>query len=189
MGLPPTNTNTHTELATFAGGCFWCMEPVYKKLDGVIQVVSGYTGGTTKNPTYEQVCSGTTGHYEAIQITFDPNKISYAKILDIFWHQIDPTDPEGQFVDRGTQYQTAVFYHNPEQKKVAEEAITALNQSGRYPKSIVTKVIPVTEFYPAEEYHQDFYKKSPLHYQSYRYHSGRDTYLKQVWGEKNIIKK
>ncbi|MFB3896019.1 MAG: peptide-methionine (S)-S-oxide reductase MsrA [bacterium] len=189
MVLPPTEMKTDTELATFAGGCFWCMEPVYKKLDGVIQVISGYTGGTTKNPTYEQVCSGTTGHYEAIQITFDPNKIAYQDLLDIFWHQIDPTDPEGQFVDRGSQYQTAVFYHNEKQKQIAEVSITALNRSGRYPKPIVTQVIPATAFYPAEEYHQDFYTKSPLHYQSYRYHSGRDTYLNQVWGKKNTAKK
>jgi peptide methionine sulfoxide reductase msrA/msrB len=171
------------ELATFAGGCFWCMEPVYKKLNGVIKVVSGYTGGTTKNPTYEEVCSGTTGHYEAIQITFDPKKISYSNLLDIFWQQIDPTDPEGQFVDRGTQYQTAIFYHNPEQKQIAETSIAALNESGKYPKPVVTEIIPATDFYPAEEYHQDFYKKSPLRYQSYRYHSGRDAYLTKIWGD------
>jgi peptide methionine sulfoxide reductase msrA/msrB len=177
------------ELATFAGGCFWCMEPVYKKTNGVMKVVSGYTGGTTKNPTYKDVCSGTTSHYEAIQITFDPNKVSYTDILDIFWHQIDPTDPNGQFVDRGTQYQTAIFYHNDRQKETAESSITALNKSGIYPKLIVTKVIPASVFYPAEEYHQDFYKKSPLRYQTYRYHSGREEYLKKIWGEKFTDKK
>jgi peptide methionine sulfoxide reductase msrA/msrB len=189
MESQPTDFQKGYDLATFAGGCFWCMEPVYKKLSGVIKVVSGYTGGTTINPTYEEVSSGTTGHYEAIQISFDPSKVSYIDLLDIFWHQIDPTDPNGQFVDRGTQYQTAVFYYNPEQKKIAEESILALNESKKYPKPIVTKVIPATVFYPAEEYHQDFYNKSPLQYQTYRYHSGRDEFIEKIWGKQTKLSK
>ena len=179
--------NSQVEYATFGGGCFWCMEPAFKRLYGVIEVVSGYTGGSKKNPTYEEVSSGTTGHYESIRITFDPKKVSYPQLLDIFWQQIDPTDPNGQFVDRGAQYQTAIFYHNEEQKKLAELSKQTLNQSGRYPKPIITAIIPASTFYPAEEYHQDFYKKSPIRYKTYRANSGRDEYLKKIWSEKTAI--
>ncbi|MCX7918548.1 MAG: peptide-methionine (S)-S-oxide reductase MsrA [bacterium] len=175
--------NNQVEYATFAGGCFWCIEPAFKQVDGVITVVSGYTGGTKKNPTYAEVCTGTTGHYEAVQITFDPKKVSYQQLLDIFWQQIDPTDPNGQFVDRGPQYRTAIFYHTEEQKKLAEQSKQQLNQSGRYPKPIVTAIIPATTFYPAEEYHQDFYKKCPVRYKTYRAHSGRDEYLNKIWAD------
>jgi peptide methionine sulfoxide reductase msrA/msrB len=171
------------ETATFAGGCFWCMEAPFEKLDGVIQVISGYTGGHVKNPTYEQVSSGSTGHLESIQVTYDPQKVSYEKLLDIFWRQIDPTDAGGSFVDRGKQYGSAIFYHNDDQKRIAEESKNKLNESGRYDKPIATELLKYEVFYPAEEYHQDYYKKNPIRYKYYRYNSGRDQYLKKVWGK------
>lgn len=170
------------EKATFAGGCFWCMEPPFKRLDGVVEVVSGYTGGHTKEPSYQEVCEGTTGHLEAIQITYDPSKISYSQLLDVFWQQIDPTDPEGQFVDKGSQYQTAVFYHTPAQKALAEKSRRELENSSRFSQPIVTEIIPFSAFYNAEEYHQEYYKKNPSRYKLYRSNSGRDPYLKKLWG-------
>jgi len=170
-----------TELATFAGGCFWCMVAPFAELPGVIKVVSGYTGGHKENPTYEEVASKTTGHHEAVQITFDPDKISYEELLDVFWRQIDPTDPGGQFADRGEPYHTAIFYHSEEQKQKAEASKRALAASGRYDKPIVTKILPAQTFYPAEEYHQDFYKKNPIHYEQYRRGSGRDDFIKKHW--------
>ncbi|NLL58814.1 MAG: peptide-methionine (S)-S-oxide reductase MsrA, partial [Firmicutes bacterium] len=174
------------ELATFAGGCFWCMVPPFDNLTGVIKVVSGYTGGHKADPTYEQVCSQKTGHCEAVQVTFDPEEISYDELLEIYWRQIDPTDPDGQFFDRGETYRTAIFYHNEEQKQKAEASKRALSQSGRFVKPIATKILPAVPFYPAEEYHQDYYKKNPLHYNQYRRGSGRDTFLTKHWGrEKN----
>ena len=173
--------------ATFAGGCFWCMEPPFEKLDGVVEVVSGYTGGHKKNPTYKEVCSGTTGHLEAIEVTFDPSKINYKELLDVFWHQINPTDPGGQFADRGSTYTTAIFYHNEEQKHLAEESKKAIDQSGRFDKPIVTAIRPAGPFYRAEKYHQDFYKKNPVQYKSYRYGSGRDRYLDEVWGKEKEV--
>ena len=174
---------TKHEKATFAGGCFWCMEHPFEGLEGVSEVLSGYTGGRKKNPTYEEVSAGATFHYESIQITYDPDKISYSKLLDIFWRQIDPTDPGGQFVDKGLQYRTAIFYHNEEQKRLAEESKEQLDRSGRYDKQIVTEITEVTSFYQAEEYHQDFYKKSPLRYKMYRRGSGRDKFLERIWGK------
>lgn len=174
------------ELATFAGGCFWCMVPPFDNLPGVIKVVSGYTGGHKADPTYEQVCSQKTGHCEAVQVTFDPEEISYDELLDVFWRQIDPTDPDGQFFDRGETYRTAIFYHNEEQKQKAEASKRALSQSDRFAKPIATKILPAGPFYPAEECHQDYYKKNPLHYNQYRRGSGRDTFLTKHWGrEKN----
>ena len=174
------------ELATFAGGCFWCMVPPFDNLPGVIKVVSGYTGGHKADPTYEQVCSQKTGHCEAVQVTFDPEEISYDELLDVFWRQIDPTDPDGQFFDRGETYRTAIFYHNEEQKQKAEASKRALSQSGRFAKPIATRILPAGPFYPAEEYHQDYYKKNPLHYNQYRRGSGRDAFLAKHWGrEKN----
>jgi len=170
-----------TELATFAGGCFWCMVAPFAKLSGVIKVVSGYTGGHKENPPYEEVASKTTGHHEAVQITFDPDKISYEELLDVFWRQIDPTDPGGQFADRGEPYHTAIFYHSEEQKQKAEASKRALAASGRFDKPIVTKILPAQTFYPAEEYHQDFYKKNPIHYEHYRRGSGRDDFIKKHW--------
>lgn len=173
------------DLATFAGGCFWCMVKPFDQQPGIKKVVSGYTGGHIEKPTYQEVCSETTGHYEAVQITFDNDVYPYEKLLKLFWQQIDPTDPGGQFYDRGQSYQTAIFYHNEEQKKLAEQSKLQLASSGRFNKPIVTDILPAKEFYPAEEYHQDFYKKSPLRYNSYRTGSGRDSFIKQHWGEKN----
>ncbi|WP_162052529.1 peptide-methionine (S)-S-oxide reductase MsrA [Pontibacter pamirensis] len=169
------------ELATFAGGCFWCMVKPFDQWEGIEKVVSGYTGGEIENPTYEQVCSDTTGHYEAVQITFDPSKISYKEILEIFWQQIDPTDAGGQFGDRGSSYQTAIFYHNEEQKAQAEASKKEVNENGPFDKSIVTPILPAKLFYPAEDYHQDYYKKNPSHYQRYNVGSGRAGYIERHW--------
>ena len=174
---------TTLQKATFAGGCFWCMEPPFEKLDGVTDVVSGYTGGDEKYPTYDEVSSGKTAHLEAIEITYDPEKIAFKKLLSVFWRQIDPTDPDGQFVDRGASYRSAIFFHDEEQKKLAEESKAALAELGRYNKPIVTKIIQATPFYKAEEYHQDFYKKNPVRYKFYRFRSGRDQYLKKIWAK------
>ncbi|MEK6712588.1 MAG: peptide-methionine (R)-S-oxide reductase MsrB [Nitrospirota bacterium] len=173
--------NTKYEKATFAGGCFWCMEPPFEGLDGILEVVAGYTGGQIKDPSYEEVCEGDTGHAEAVQITYDPSKITYDNILDVFWRQIDPTDAGGQFVDRGPQYRTAIFYHTDEQEMLAEKSKAELERSGRYKKPVVTEILPIAEFYMAEEYHQDYYKKESLRYKSYRKHSGRDQVLKELW--------
>ncbi|MBW1839627.1 MAG: peptide-methionine (R)-S-oxide reductase MsrB [Deltaproteobacteria bacterium] len=172
------------EKATFAGGCFWCMEYPFEKLEGVIEVISGYTGGHKDNPTYGEVSAGGTGYLEAVQIVYDPAKTTYAELLDVFWRQIDPTDPSGQFVDRGQQYVTAIFYHNEEQKKLAEKSKEELNKSGRYDKPVVTKIIKAKKFYKAEDYHQDYYKKSHTRYKSYRINSGRDQYLEKMWEDK-----
>lgn len=168
--------------ATFAGGCFWCMEGPFESQEGVSLVQSGYTGGRKENPTYEEVCIGETGHFEAIQITFDPKKVSYETLLEIFWRQIDPTDAGGQFVDRGPQYRSAIFYQSVEQKKIALKSKEELERSGLYNKSIVTEILPFLKFYPAEEYHQDYYKKSASKYKMYRNSSGRDQYLEKTWG-------
>ncbi|MEN8141649.1 MAG: peptide-methionine (S)-S-oxide reductase MsrA [Thermodesulfobacteriota bacterium] len=167
--------------ATFAGGCFWCMEKPFERLKGVTAVVSGYIGGTLENPTYEQVSAGASGHLEAVQITYDPALVSYEQLLEIFWRQIDPTDGAGQFVDRGSQYRSAIFVHDDEQRQQAEKSRAALAESGRFPGKIVTEILAATTFYPAEEYHQDYYKKSPLRYKYYRYRSGRDQFLAKVW--------
>ncbi len=175
----------HVKSATFAGGCFWCMEASFAKLDGVYRVTSGYTGGKTENPTYEAVSSGRTGHAEAIQIEYDPSKISYERLLDFFWRQIDPTDPGGSFVDRGSQYRSAIFYHNQEQKKLAEASLRKLEASGWFEKPIVTEIIPLERFYLSEAYHQDYYKNHPFRYKLYRKGSGRDQYLEKIWGTDN----
>ena len=169
------------ELATFAGGCFWCMVSPFSKLSGVEKVVSGYTGGHKENPTYEQVCSKTTGHCEAVQITFDPEKTSYEELLDLFWQQIDPLDSGGQFVDRGEPYYTAIFYHSEEQKRKAELSKEALAASGKFEQPIATKIKPAKTFYPAEEYHQDYHEKNPSHYEHYRKGSGRDAFITNHW--------
>ncbi len=183
--LIQTDSSAQTKLdrATLAGGCFWCMEHPFEKLEGVLEVISGYTGGHKDNPTYEEVSSGMTGHLEVVQITFDPSKISYSEILEAFWKQIDPTDPGGQFVDRGRQYRTAIFYHNKDQKALAEKSKAELNKSGRYKNPIVTEITKASKFYKAEDYHQDYYKKNPIRYKYYRYRSGRDQYLKKIWGK------
>ncbi len=171
------------EIATLAGGCFWCVEADLEKVEGIVEVISGYTGGETENPSYKQVCSGSTGHLEAVQVVFDPAKISYSEILDIFWRHVDPTDPGGQFVDRGSQYSTAIFYHDKEQRVAAEKSKQALQASGRFSRPIVTAIRPVSEFYEAEEYHQDYYKKNPDHYSLYRSGSGRDQFIQQAWAD------
>jgi len=168
--------------ATFAGGCFWCMEPPFDNLPGVIETTPGYTGGRTVNPTYEEVCSGDTGHAEAVQITFDPEKIGYRELLEIFWRNIDPTTRDRQFADTGSQYRTAIFYHDEEQKRLAEESKAELEKSGKFEGPIVTEVVPAGPFYRAESYHCQYYKKSPLHYRMYRRGSGRESYLEKTWG-------
>jgi peptide methionine sulfoxide reductase msrA/msrB len=192
---PMENPDTKLEKATFAGGCFWCMEPPFEKLDGVVEVISGYTGGHKDNPTYEEVSSGTTGHIEAVQIFFDSSKISYEELLEVFWMQIDPTDRGGQFVDRGDQYKTAIFYHNQEQKRLAEKSKQALESSGKFKDPIVTEIREFTKFYKAEDYHQDFYKTQSGRYSFYRQHSGREQFIAKSWkdsqasGETSIAEK
>ncbi len=175
-----------TGTATFAGGCFWCMEPPFEKLEGVGAVVSGYTGGEKENPSYEQVSSGATGHREAVQVTYDPAKISYATLLDVFWRSIDPTDAGGQFADRGSQYKTGIFYHDDEQKSLAEKSRQALEQSGTFDKPIVVEILPAGPFYAAEMYHQDYYKKNPTHYNRYKVGSGRKGFLESVWSDEPV---
>lgn len=170
-----------TEQATFAGGCFWCMVSPFDEQPGIIEVVSGYTGGHTKNPTYEEVCSNTTGHYEAVQITFDPEIFPYSKLLELFWQQIDPTDAGGQFNDRGLSYRTAIFYHNDVQKELAETSKKELVTSGRFQKPIVTEILPVSTFFRAEEKHQHYYKKNPFHYNLYKEGSGRSRFIRDNW--------
>lgn len=179
-----------TELAkaTFAGGCFWCMEPPFEKLPGVKSVISGYTGGRTKNPTYEEVSHGSTGHIEAIQITYDPAKVSYNDLLEVFWRSIDPTDEGGQFADRGRSYVTRIFAHDAEQKRLAEESKQRLADSKRFDKDIVTPIVDAMEFYPAEDYHQDYYKKNPVHYKRYSIGSGRKGFIDQAWGAERDFK-
>ena len=171
------------EKATFAGGCFWCMQPPYDKLEGVVSTTVGYTGGTKPNPTYEEVCTGKTGHAEAVEIVYDRSKVSYAQLLDLFWKSIDPTTLNQQFADKGTQYRTAVFYHNGEQKKLAAASKEAFEKSGKFTGAIVTEIVPAAVFYPAEEHHQGYYKKCPLPYQMYKIGSGREGYLKKMWGD------
>ncbi len=170
------------EKATFAGGCFWCMVHPFDEVLGVGEVISGYTGGVHENPTYEDVCSGQTGHVEAVQITFDSNQVSYGQLLDIFWRQIDPTDSGGQFNDRGSSYRPVIFYHNERQRQEAEQSKARLEASRRFPGPIVVDVRPATRFYPAEDYHQNFYRTHEVHYRGYRQSSGRDIFLGQFWG-------
>jgi len=180
---PVAGDDTETALATFAGGCFWCMEGPFEKLDGVKAVISGYTGGKKHNPTYKQVSSGTTGHTEAVQVHYDPGKVSYETLLEVYWRQIDPTDAGGQFADRGSQYRPEIFYHDDTQRKAAEQSRDELEQSARFKDPVAVKITPFDKFYPAEAYHQDYYKKNPTHYKSYRRGSGRERFLKKAWGE------
>ena len=168
--------------AIFAGGCFWCEETAFEGLPGVFSVVSGYTGGQTKNPTYEQVSSGGTGHAESVEVTYDPGKISYEKLLEVFWHNVDPFQKDAQFCDHGTQYRSAIFYRDEAQRKAAEESKRKLEEQPRFKGKIVTQIVAASTFYPAEEYHQDFYKKNPARYNSYRQGCGRDARLKEIWG-------
>ncbi len=169
------------EMATFAGGCFWCMVKPFDEQAGIEKVVSGYTGGHTEDPSYKEVCSETTGHYEAVQITFNPQVFPYEELLNVFWSQIDPTDPGGQFHDRGDSYRTAIFYHTEEQRELAEKSKQTLDQSGRFKDPIVTNILPAKSFYPAEDYHQDYYKKNPFRYKMYQAGSGRAAFIKEHW--------
>jgi len=177
----PAASTGHAK-AIFAGGCFWCMEQPYDVLDGVISTTSGYIGGLKKNPTYEEVSSGRTGHTEAVEVVYDPKKVNYEKLLDVFWHNIDPTVKNEQFCDRGTQYRSGIFYINDEQKRLAEASKAALEKSRPFKEPVVTEITRATEFYPAEDYHQDFYLKNPVRYKFYRNGCGRDARLQQLWG-------
>lgn len=183
MAMSERGKTGHLETATFAGGCFWCMEPPFEKLDGVVSVTVGYTGGTMQQPTYEQVSSGKTGHAESIEVRYDSSKVSYERLLDLFWMNIDPTTPNQQFADHGSQYRTAIFYHDEEQQRLAEASKDALARSGKFTSPIVTQIVPASPFYPAEEYHQDYYKKHALRYNLYRVGSGRAGFLKKTWGK------
>lgn len=178
----PARTGKNIETATFAGGCFWCMEPPFEKLDGVIRVTAGYTGGKTANPSYEEVSAGNTGHAESVRIEFDPSKITYSQLLQVFWHNIDPTALNRQFCDSGNQYRTAIFYQNEMQKKLALESKQTLEKTKPFPGPIVTEITPAGTFYPAEEYHQDYYRKNPIRYKYYRFSCGRDNRLRELWG-------
>jgi peptide-methionine (S)-S-oxide reductase len=171
------------ETATFAGGCFWCMEHPFDELPGVVSVTSGYTGGTKRNPTYEEVSAGGTGHAESVQVVYDPARISYASLLERFWHNIDPTVKDRQFCDVGHQYRSAIFYHSEEQRRLAEASKKALEKSRRLKGPIQTEIVPATEFWRAEEYHQHYYKKNPIRYRFYRTSCGRDRRLREIWGD------
>lgn len=184
----PMFAQAKEEKATFAGGCFWCMEPPFEKLEGVKTVISGFMGGKVKNPTYQQVSAGNTGHREVVQITFDPEKIKYLDLLQVFWRNVNPTDAKGQFVDQGFQYTTAIYFHSPEQKKTAMESKKFMEASGPFKAPIVTPIEKAGDFYAAEDYHQDFYKKSTIKYKYYRYRSGRDDYIDETWGDKKEYK-
>ncbi len=170
------------EKATFAGGCFWCMEHPFDEIPGVVSVTAGYTGGQKPNPTYKEVSAGGTGHAESVQILYDPQKVSYSKLLDVFWHNIDPTTKDRQFCDSGHQYRSAIFYHNEEQKRLAMQSRDLLEKNKPFREPIVTEIVPATEFYPAEDYHQHYYKKNPIRYKFYRTTCGRDQRLKELWG-------
>ena len=177
-------TGNDLRTATFAGGCFWCIEADFEKMDGVVEVISGYSGGREDDPAYEEVASGATGHAEAIQVIFDPKQVSYSELLDFFWRHVDPTDPGGQFVDRGTPYRTAIFYHDEEQKRLAEASKLELMGKGVFDKPIATEIVKFEKFYRAEEYHQDYYRNHELRYKYYRWNSGRDQFLERVWGDR-----
>jgi peptide-methionine (S)-S-oxide reductase len=180
----PAARSATTAVATFAGGCFWCMEPPYDKLPGVLSTTSGYMGGKKRYPTYEEVSSGITGHAEVVQVAYDPSKVSYEKLLEVFWVNVDPTVDDRQFCDRGTQYRTAIFVHTPEQRKAAEASKAALEKNKPFKERIVTPIVDAGEFWPAEDYHQDYYLKNPARYTYYRTGCGRDARLKQLWGGK-----
>jgi peptide-methionine (S)-S-oxide reductase len=174
---------TGYETATFAGGCFWCMEPPFDRLDGVVSTTSGYTGGSKQDPTYKEVSRGGTGHAESVRIVYDPEKISYSELLDVFWHNIDPTSADGQFCDRGNQYRSEIFYHDAGQQRLAEASKKALAESKPFKEPVVTAISPAGPFYPAEDYHQDYYQKNPVRYKFYRYGCGRDRRLEELWGK------
>ena len=190
MEEPMEKMVEHTRSAVFAGGCFWCTESDFEKVDGVIEAVSGYTGGRIENPTYKQVSAGGTGHVEAIKVVYDPDKVSYSRLLDVFWRHVDPTDAGGQFVDRGDQYRSVIFYADEEERQMAEASKKALDASGRFDRPIVTDILPLGAFYEAEDYHQDYYEKNPIRYNWYRSGSGRDKFLETTWaGEEMKMEK
>ena len=172
-----------SKTAYFAGGCFWCMEEAFEQVEGVVAVVSGYMGGSVPHPRYEQVSGGSTGHAESIEVTYDPAKVSYQKLLDVFWRNVDPITPNAQFCDHGSQYRSAVFYGTDEEQRLSEESKTAIERSKRFSAPIVTQLVKATEFYPAEDYHQDYYKKNPLRYKYYKYGCGRAQRLDTLWGK------
>jgi peptide-methionine (S)-S-oxide reductase len=174
---------TNLEKATFAGGCFWCMEHPFDQIPGVVSVTSGYTGGEKINPTYEEVSAGGTGHAESVQVVYDPSKVTYDKLLNVYWHNIDPTTRDRQFCDSGHQYRSAIFYHNEEQHRLALQSKAQLEKTKPFKEPIVTEIVPATEFYPAEDYHQHYYKKNPIRYKFYRTSCGRDRRLKELWGD------
>ena len=178
----PVTTST-LETAVFAGGCFWCVEADFDKIDGVVSTVSGYTGGTVDEPTYRQVTRGDTGHYEAVKVSYDPTRVSYEELVDYFFHTIDPTDPRGQFCDKGPSYRTAVFVSSPDERQIVESEIASIDDSGVLPGPVVTKVIDASTFWPAEAYHQDYYRTTPIKYRFYREGCGRDAKLEQLWGD------
>jgi peptide methionine sulfoxide reductase msrA/msrB len=179
------NPSGETRTAVFAGGCFWCTEADFEKVPGVIEAVSGYTGGHVPNPSYEQVSAGGTGHVEAVEVTYDPATVGYGQLLSWFWRHIDPTDADGQFVDRGAHYRSAIFYADEEQRRLAEASKEQLAASGRFETPLVTEILPLDTFYRAEEYHQDYYKKNPVRYRFYRFNSGRDQFLEKIWGKQS----
>jgi peptide-methionine (S)-S-oxide reductase len=183
--VPVANANGPTAVAIFAGGCFWCMEPPFDKLPGVLSTTSGYTGGKVADPTYEQVSAGGSGHAESVKVVYDPSKVDYKKLLDVYWHNIDPFAIDQQFCDHGDQYRTAIFTAGPEQQRLAEESKRELEASGKFSQPIVTQIVPAATFYPAEGYHQDYYQKNPVRYKFYRYNCGRDARLEQIWGSSN----
>ena len=184
---PATPDLSQYQVATFAGGCFWCVEQGFEKIPGVIEAISGYSGGTEPNPTYEQVSSGSTGHTEAVQVYYDPTLITYKGLVEGFWRFMDPTDAKGQFVDRGQQYRPAIFYHDDQQRQVAESSRDSLAASGRYDKPVVIEITPFSTFYEAEDYHQDYYKKNPVRYRFYTHNSGRYQFIEQVWGDDQTL--
>lgn len=181
--LQPVVESGEPAKAYFAGGCFWCMEEAFEKVDGVIAAVSGYMGGTVQNPSYEEVSSGRTGHAESIEVVYDPSKVTYNQLLEAFWRNVDPITPTAQFCDHGTQYRAAIFYQNDQEKRFAEESKQAIEQSKRFTQPIVTQIVMASQFYPAEEYHQDFYKKNPIRYKFYKYNCGRAQRLDELWGK------
>ena len=182
-GAQSASSQSATAKATFAGGCFWCVEEVFQDLDGVISATSGYTGGKEANPTYEQVSDGETGHAEAVEVVYDPKKVSYERLLQLFWHNVDPLTADRQFCDGGHQYRSAIFYHDDAQRELAEASKQAIETSKRFDQPIVTEIVPAAPFYPAEEYHQDYYSKNPLRYKFYKFNCGRAQRLKELWGE------
>jgi peptide-methionine (S)-S-oxide reductase len=176
------NDSLQQTTATFAGGCFWCMEEAFEDVEGIVSVDSGYTGGQVENPTYEQVSAGGTGHTESIEVTFDPTKVTYQQLLEVFWRNVDPTTPNAQFCDHGNQYRTAIFYHDENQRQLIDKSKQRIELSKNFPEPIVTEISPASAFYPAEEYHQDFYTKNPIRYKYYKWNCGRTKRLEQLWG-------